>query len=115
MNNNKGKLKSIVFAMVVAAGMLLPVSSFAQGGEKGGMFGRGSLFDKIEGLFDSDNDFQYEENAYGLFNQQPDRTGSGMDLGGMSQEDPAPLGSGLLIMVAAGAGYALLKKKEEKA
>ena len=27
---------------------------------------------------------------------------------------PTPLGSGLLIMVAAGAGYLVLKKKEEK-
>ena len=30
------------------------------------------------------------------------------------QDVPAPLGSGLLIMVAAGAGYMLFKKKEEK-
>lgn len=97
--------------------MLLPASASAQNAaHQGGLFGGGSFFDKIEGLFDSDNDFQYEEDAYGLFNQQPDRNGSGMELGGMTNDDPnAPLGSGLLIMAAAGAGYALLKKKEEKA
>lgn len=45
-----------------------------------------------------------------------DRDGDteGVTIGGMTNENPTPVGSGLLIMVAAGAGYALLKKKEEK-
>ena len=41
--------------------------------------------------------------------------GAGLALGGMTPQgtnEPAPLGSGLLIMMAAGAGYAILKKKE---
>ena len=37
----------------------------------------------------------------------------GMDLGGMTQEDPTPLGSGLLILTAIGAGYAALKRKQK--
>ncbi len=45
-----------------------------------------------------------------------DRSGDtgGVTIGGMTNDNPTPVGSGLLIMVAAGAGYALLKKKEEK-
>ena len=34
--------------------------------------------------------------------------------GGVAPQNEGPIGSGLLIMAAAGAGYLLLKKKEEK-
>ena len=34
--------------------------------------------------------------------------------GGVAPQNGSPIGSGLLIMAAAGAGYLLLKKKEEK-
>ena len=42
--------------------------------------------------------------------------GSGFELGGSTNENPdaAPLGSGIAMLVAAGAGYALLKRKEEQ-
>ena len=43
--------------------------------------------------------------------------GSGFELGGVTNnENPetAPLGSGIAMLVAAGAGYALLKRKEEQ-
>ena len=33
---------------------------------------------------------------------------------GFGQQSPSPLGSGFLIMTAAGAGYALLKRKKEE-
>ena len=34
--------------------------------------------------------------------------------GGVAPQNEGPIGSGLLIMAAAGAGYLLIKKKEEK-
>ena len=45
-------------------------------------------------------------------------SGTGFDLGGVTNnENPTettPLGSGIAMLVAAGAGYALLKRKEEQ-
>lgn len=41
----------------------------------------------------------------------------GFILGGAQNENPttdAPLGSGIVLLMAAGAGYALLKRKEEQ-
>ena len=71
---------------------------------------------------------QYRENKYGL--QEWGQTslmgrqdgggtrsgGGGIGLEGTTPENPtnAPLGSGIAILVAAGAGYALLKRKEDK-
>ncbi len=47
-----------------------------------------------------------------------DRSGTGFTLGGVTNnENPtseAPLGSGVVLLMAAGAGYALLKRKEEQ-
>ena len=100
MNNNKKTLKSIVFAMVVAAGMLLPASSFAQEGAKGGMFGRGDIFESgglFRGLMDAQGDGDPE---FDITNQ------------GIGEE--APLGSGLVILLGAGLGYVALKKKEDE-
>jgi hypothetical protein len=37
----------------------------------------------------------------------------GVTIGSMNNENPTPVGSGLMVMVAAGAGYVLLKKKED--
>ena len=114
MNNNKKALKSIVFSMVLAAGMLLPVSSFAQEGAKGGMFGLGNWFESSE-LFHANDP---EELGDGLFMRDGNSNNwSSLNgtLVGAEQEDPtnAPLGSGIAVLVAAGAGYALLKRKEE--
>lgn len=38
----------------------------------------------------------------------------GLTPGDATNENPAPLGSGIVILMAAGAGYALLKRKEEQ-
>lgn len=37
----------------------------------------------------------------------------GVTIGGMQNENPTPLGSGLVIMLAAGVGYVVLKNKED--
>jgi len=54
----------------------------------------------------------------GFFNNNEDgytnRDGS-IGIGGAEQEDPtAPVGSGLLVLTIAGAGYVTLKNKEAK-
>ena len=99
MKINKRKLKSIVLSMVLAAGMLLPVSSFAQEGGKGGMFGRGDLFE-----------------SGGLFRGLMDANGDGDPEFDITNDDfvEAPLGSGIVILLGAGLGYVALKKKEDE-
>ena len=80
--------KALVLSLVMAALMAMPMMTFAQNNR--------SLFG-------------YEKSGSG-----DAKDGEGLELGGAQQKDPtAPLGSGLLIMVAAGAGYAIYKKKED--
>ena len=107
MKKEKLKAKAIVLSLVLAA--LLPATTVSAQGvfgdmldnyyeeqEHGGMLGKGG----VSGSYS-----EYGRDGEG-----------GLTLGGMTQDDPtSPLGSGLIILAAAGAGYALLKKKEEKA
>ena len=123
MNKNYGKLKSIMFSIALAVGMLLPASSFAQSVEAetgGGLFGFGKLFG-----FDG---FLYGENL----NKEPievEGFGSNSGLFGMREgtdlpitggiqngnfEVVTPLGSGIAILLVAGLGYVALKKKEDE-
>lgn len=104
-------LKAIVLSMTMAA-LLLTDGLYAQE-RHGGLFG-------FNGLFSSWNEF--EEDIDGMFglHDRDANFGAGADIGGLTfeQEDPtidpnAPIGSGIAILVAAGAGYALLKRKEE--
>ena len=115
MKINKKKLKSIVFSMVLAAGMLLPVSAMAQeDGRGGGLFGLFGLFNSEEaevgmlGRGDASS-----EGGYGIFTEQfgQNDNGSGFNIGTEQFGNDAPLGSGLFILAAAGAGYALKKRK----
>lgn len=60
-----------------------------------------------------------KENTGGIMNRDGgmNSNGNGFTLGGLTDEDPtapAPLGSGLLVMVAAGAGYAIVKKNKKQ-
>ena len=82
------KLKAFALSVMMLACILVPTSAFAQ--QKSDDFFR-----------DSDN-----------FNGNRDFV---VTWAATSQNfGDAPLGTGLLIMLGAGAGYALLKKKEEK-
>ena len=81
---------------------MLPASSYAQEhGEKGGgLFGRGNFFDTDEwfrGVFDPEDIYLEED---GISNY-----GIGEDV---------PLGSGIVLLIGAGLGYAVLKKKEDE-
>ena len=108
MFNNNKKMKSIVLSMVVAAGMLLPASGFAQEtGDRGGLFSRGGIFESdgwLSGIFDPDR--ESDETTYDVTNG---------NFGEAEPEYPdAPLGSGIAILIGAGLGYVALKKKEDK-
>ena len=100
MNNNK-KLKALALSLGLAA-LMMPATMNAQ-------INRGLL----QNPYKQDNS---QKNTHGLVNrdQQYESTLNG-GLGNAQQEDPttAPLGGGIAVLVAAGAGYALLKRKEE--
>ena len=94
-------LKAIVLSLGLAA-LMTPATMNAQ-------INRGLL----QNPYKQDNS---QKNTHGLVNrdQQYESTLNG-GLGNAQQEDPttAPLGGGIAVLVAAGAGYALLKRKEE--
>ena len=99
MNNNKKTLKSIVFSMVLAAGMLLPASGFAQE-RGGGLFGLGDVFES-DGWFRD-----------GVLNEGEPNLEGGITNYGIGEE--VPVGSGLVILLGASLGYVALKKKEDE-
>ena len=138
MKNNKKTLKAIVLSMVLAAGMLLPASSFAQevvAETGGGVFGFGKLFGTDEqfdnltveeptesmvlesgGLFNSYGSDNADNNFLGnrgLFNISGN-TNEGISNYGIGETENTPLGSGLVILIGAGLGYVALKKKEDE-
>lgn len=83
-------IKTLVLSAILLAGVLLPFASSAQGTD---------LFFRI------DNDDIYNNR------DEEGITIEGQNGGGMSHENPLPLGSGLLILTAAGAGYAVARRK----
>jgi len=104
MKREKRKLKMMALMVTMAAGMLLPKTVSAQYGKNENFFqssGGGSRSGSTEYYNLSNQQFGAgsSEDGYNLSNQQ---FGSA----------PVPLGSGLLIMVAAGMGYAALKRKK---
>ena len=98
MKTKKMNLKTIVLSLGLAA-MMLPANAMAQGTAErpGGLFGLNDLF-ATEGLFQNRSEEQELELIVEI---QP-------------FEDPAPLGSGITILIGAGLGYVTLKKKEDE-
>ena len=102
MKNDKKTLKAIALSLGLAAGMMLSANATAQEARPGGLFGLGDLF-QSEGLFqDAGTDLGDPEIEGGISNF------------GIGEDENAPLGSGIAIMLAAGLGYVALKKKEDK-
>ena len=96
--NNK-KLKAIVLSLGLAA-MMAPATTL------NAQINRGLLQNPYKSQDDS---------RRGALNQNRDGGESeGFTLGGAETENPAPLGSGIFVLVAACAGYAALKKKEDR-
>lgn len=102
---NKLKEKTLLLTLALSAVLLLPMGASAQKG--GGIFYRG---DKAENV---DNVSMMNRGATGGYNLNNQNFGSnGYELHNQTfGQETTPLGGGLLILVAAGAGYALKKRK----
>ncbi|MBQ7532456.1 MAG: hypothetical protein IJT45_01990 [Bacteroidales bacterium] len=95
------KLKTIMLFLAMAVSLLLPMTMFAQ---SDGFFRGGGDYNRDSG-----------SGAYSLNNQQfgSDANG-GYNLNNQTfGQDEAPLGTGLLIMMAAGIGYVAIKRKQQ--
>lgn len=102
---NQLKKKSLLLTLVLSVGLLLPIGASAQTGS--GVFYRG---DNAES---ADNPSMMNRSGIGGYNLNNQNFGSGgYELHNQTfGQETTPLGSGLLILVAAGAGYALKKRK----
>ena len=95
---NRRKAKALSMAMVVA--LSVPLGASAQEG----LFNRGVSDEAYYG-------FGGSKNSTSLIGNRDATTGV---INNQIFGQPAPLGSGVLLLLAAGAGYAALKRKEEK-
>lgn len=107
-------LKTIALSLGLAAMGLTAGNLNAQTG--GGLFGRGA---ETEAGASNEN-FMRTTNSFdittGQFGGNGGSTGGnyGINIGTIGQDPPAPLGSGLFIMAAAGAAYAFSKKRKNQ-
>lgn len=95
------KLKAMALSVAMACAMLSPCTLSAQS----------------DSFFRDGGDYSNRDaggGAYSLNNQQfGSDTNGGYNLNNQTfGQDPAPLGTGLLILTAAGAGYVALKRKK---
>ena len=102
MNRSKLNLKTIAFSLGLAAGMMLPASSSAQG-----VFG-----DMLDNYY-SEKEAQSSQGGGALLRGSTRETPNVSGEFGNFGVGEAPLGSGVVIMLLAGAGYVALKKKED--
>ena len=91
--------KRLMFYIALVAALALPTGLLAQS-EKGG-------------LFNSNPAYQDSKNV-SLLNQNRETKDWSDGLGNQGFNQELPLGSGVLMLIAAGAGYAVLKRKQEK-
>ena len=94
----KTRMKTLkAFVLFLGLSMLTATQLNAQHG--GGMFARGGNADNVS-----------------LMNRNGSNINNGVGLGGATTENPteAPVGGGIAILVVAGVGYTLLKRKEDK-
>ncbi len=123
MNRKRKKARTLSLVMALAVGLASPPTAAAQH-EGGGVFGRGH----------NGRDNTHEVNGSGVLNQSFGGTTGGLfnqgfggthgglgnqnfggTQGGITNEGfNVPMGSGLLVLAAAGAGYASLKKRNKK-
>ena len=101
MNESKLNLKTIAFSLGLAAGMMLPASASAQG-----VFG-----DMLDNYYSEKEQSSQSGGALlrGSNRETPNVSGEFGNYG----LGETPLGSGVVIMLLAGAGYVALKKKED--
>ena len=86
-----------MFYIALAVALALPMGMTAQ---ERGLFSTSPVSNETSG-------------SRSLMNQNQNRTGTTEGIGSQTfNADPSPLGSGVIMLIAAGAGYALLKKKK---
>ncbi|MBO7082395.1 MAG: hypothetical protein J6W30_00935 [Bacteroidales bacterium] len=98
MKTNKTNLKALVLSLGLAA-LMAPASAMAQNTTErpGGLFGLN------------------DQSRASLLNQKTvEGEGLFLNVGTQPFQDPAPLGSGIAILIGAGLGYVALKKKEDE-
>ena len=111
MKNTKRKLKTMALMVAIAAGVLLPRTVSAQD-----LFSGNPINNQIFGASNAggiDNQIFGASNQGNIDNQVFGATNTG-NITNQTFGNKLPLGSGILIMVAAGAGYAALKRKRVK-
>ncbi len=100
--NNKN-LKALVLSLGLGAAMLSSTSVQAQG-----VFG-----DMLDNYY-AEKEAQSSQGGGALLRGNGDRTEVSTGGSFYNEEFGAPLGSGVLFLLAAGIGYATLKKKEDE-
>ena len=111
MNDNNRKLKALGLSLGLVLGMTTPKIGQAQ--FVGGLFGYGREVElqHREGMINAVTGLGY----YNLYNQQfGDDHYGGYNLNNQTFGQEVPLGNGLLVLTAAGLGYALKKKKQQR-
>lgn len=123
MFKNTKKRKAAVLFLGLAALMVPSTTLMAQYDGNGGLFGLGNKAESgvqlDGGLLGSSKGSSTSFNiGTGQFGGNGGQAGGdyGISIGTMGQDppQPAPLGSGLFIMAAAGAAYAFSKKRKKK-
>ena len=110
MKREKRKLKLMALSAVLAAGMLLPCTMKAQDLFSGNpinnqTFGASNAGGIDNQIFGASNSGNIDNQTFGASNE-----------GNITNQvfgNRLPLGSGILIMVAAGAGYAAIKRRRK--
>ena len=126
MGKKKMKTKTIVILLAMAGGVVLSPPMVAQNDGSRGLFGRGSNNDYANrsevgasGLLNQGfgaTSGNLTNQGFGFTQDGLDNQGFGATNGGITNQTfgETPMGSGLLILLAAGAGYATLKLKKRK-
>ena len=120
MFKNTKKRKAAVLFLGLAALMVPSTTLMAQYDGNGGLFGLGNKTEsgvqRDGGLLGSSSGANNFDITTGQFGGNGGQAGGnyGISIGTMGQDPPAPLGSGLFIMAAAGAAYAFSKKRKKQ-
>lgn len=111
-------LKTVAFALGLAA-MTLPATTLNAQGRPGGLFGTNAPTEQSQGGLmgnrtGSSTSFNIGTGQFGGGGGGQTGGNYGIGIGNVGENPPAPLGSGLFIMAAAGAAYAFSKKRKKQ-